>query len=122
MILALAVTVLIAAPLNPDVTPAMLSTTVCVAGWTARVRPRAAYVAALERAMLPAGADQRGYLMDHVMPLGLGGHPSAQGNLRPQLVDEALAKDVDERRLNRAVCAGRISLPDAQAEMRRLWP
>lgn len=108
--------------LNPEVTPATLDVTVCVAGWTERARPRTSYVAALERAMLPAGADARAYVMDHVMPLALGGHPSDPANLRPQLVAEAKRKDVLERALARAVCAGRLSLPAAQARMRAAWP
>ena len=120
--LALAAATLAAAILNPAVTPATVDATICVPGWTQRERPRAGYVAALERAMLPADADPRDYVMDHVMPLGLGGHPSASANLRPQRIAEAAAKDIDERRLNRAVCAGRISLPAAQAQMRRIWP
>lgn len=110
------------APLNPDVTPATQAATICTPGWTDSVRPRSSYVAALERAMLPAGADPRAFVMDHVMPLALGGHPSDPGNLRPQPVAEARAKDVLERALGRAVCSGRLSLPEAQARMRAAWP
>lgn len=113
---------LAALPLNPEVSPATLAATICAARWTEGIRPRSSYVAALERAQLPRGADPTAYVMDHVMPLSLGGHPSAATNLRPQLIADAKRKDLDERRLSRAVCAGRMTLGDAQAEMMRLWP
>jgi len=55
--------------------------------------------------------------IDHRIPRELGG-ADAVDNLQPQQWREAHLKDVDENRLHRAVCAGTITLADAQQQMR----
>ena len=105
---------------NPDVTQATIATTICMHGWTTTIRPNTGYTNGLKRHMLPAGADQSLYELDHFIPLELGGHPSDPGNLWPQLwtgTCGAHAKDVVENRLHRAVCAGTMTLAEAQREV-----
>jgi hypothetical protein len=58
--------------------------------------------------------------IDHVIPRELGGADSVL-NLWPQPWPDAHKKDREENRLHRAVCAGTVTLEDAQEQMRR-WP
>lgn len=108
--------------LNPAVTPAAIDATICVPGWAASVRPASSYTRAFERRALQAGADPRGFVVDHQLPISLGGAPRDPANLRLQAVAAAKAKDLDERRLHRAVCSGRMGLEAAQDELLRRWP
>jgi hypothetical protein len=68
---------------------------------------------------LPRGS-RRGYVIDHFIPLELGG-TNDPANLWPQSRSEAHRKDRDEDRLRAEVCAGEISLDAAREEIRRLW-
>ena len=61
------------------------------------------------------------YELDHLIPLGLGGHPTSVNNLWLQPWTEAAMKDRDELRLHREVCAGRVTLEQAQHEMVAIW-
>jgi hypothetical protein len=110
-------TVRLIGTLNPAVTQATIHGTVCVPGWTARIRPPAAWTTALKKRQLPAGTDPKAWEEDHVMPLGLGGAPKDPANLRPVPIARAKADDVWETRLHRQVCAGTLTLTDAQAKI-----
>src|SRR6266545_4594443 len=106
--------------LNPAVTQATIWTTICVTGWTAKVRPPASYTSALERRQirelgLPGGPAD--YELDHLMPLALGGAPRDPANLRPVPLKVAKKHDVWETRLHRAVCDGSSTLVAAQRRM-----
>lgn len=116
-----AVLAVAAALLNPAVTPQTLDETICRPGYTKTIRPTPAYVASLKRLTLGRGPEAKGYVMDHVVPLELGGAPMAP-NLRPQPKAEARVKDREENRLHGAVCSGRMTLRDAQAQMLADWP
>lgn len=109
-------------PLNPDVTQATIGETICVKGWTATIRPPASYTNAIKVGRLRAQGlplELIGdFKLDHRIPLALGGAPSDPRNLILQDADDADQKDDTERCFARAVCAGRISLEDAQ---RRIW-
>lgn len=61
-----------------------------------------------------------GWIIDHYIPLEIGG-TNALSNLKAQPKAEARLKDRDENRLHREVCKGRLTLAQAQAEMRRKW-
>jgi len=63
---------------------------------------------------------RRGYLIDHLVPLELGGANDVR-NLRPQPRNEAHAKDRVEDELHEAVCSGRMRLVDAQQRIVRDW-
>src|SRR6266508_1026821 len=106
--------------LNPAVTQATIRTTICVAGWTAKVRPPASYTGPLERRQirelkLPGGPAD--YELDHLMPLALGGAPRDPANLRPVLLAVAKKHDVWEVRLRNRVCDGSMTLDGAQRRM-----
>jgi len=106
--------------LNPAVTQATIRSTICVAGWTSKVRPPASYTSALERRQiyelgLPGGPAD--YEEDHLMPLALGGAPRDPKNLRPVPLATAKWHDGWETRLHREVCEGRMTLAQAQQEM-----
>jgi hypothetical protein len=106
--------------LNPDVTQANIMTTICMRGWTRTVRPPAEYTYRLKVEQMRARhlpGSPRDYEEDHLIPLELGGDPTDPRNLWPESWEEAHIKDGLERRLNGAVCAGRISLQDARREV-----
>lgn len=56
------------------------------------------------------------YVLDDLVPLEVGGM-NVPGNLWPQPKAEAAVKDRLENRLHADVCAGRITLAAAQAQM-----
>lgn len=103
--------------LNPQVTPATIHQTICRPGWTKTIRPPTAYTTRIKRRLVPRGERLSAYELDHATPLSLGGAPRDPRNLVLQPWEEARRKDVLERRLNRAVCSGRIPLYDAQLRM-----
>jgi hypothetical protein len=67
--------------------------------------------AVCRRAGLPSCA---GYIVDHVVPLSLGGANSLD-NLQPQRPAESHAKDLAENRMHRRLCEGEVTLKEAQA-------
>ena len=78
----------------------------------------------MREAGLPA-MNTADYELDHRVPLALGGHPRALANLQLQPwdgADSARAKDRLEKRLQTLVCAGRVPLDDARAEIYWDWP
>ena len=103
--------------LNPDVTQATIGSTICVTGWTRTIRPPTEYTNALKRRQMRAyretgaGSD---YQEDHLISLELGGHPTDPRNLWPEPYPRASAVDQIENDLNAQVCAGALSLADAQ--------
>ena len=63
--------------------------------------------------------DQHGqYEFDHLIPRELGGADDVR-DIWPQPWAEARVKDREENRLHRAVCAGTMTLPAAQAQMQQ---
>lgn len=114
--------------LNPAVTQASIHATVCVKGWTATVRPPKAFTDALKRKQLRDWryADRllAHYEEDHLVSLVLGGHPTDARNLWPQLWAAkcgALEKDALELTLARRLCAGSVTLADAQHAIAQDW-
>jgi hypothetical protein len=63
-------------------------------------------------------AKHRLYELDHLVPRELGGADDV-ANLWPEVWSDAHLKDREENRLHRAVCAGTVSLADAQMQMKR---
>ena len=111
-----------------DVTQATISTTICVSGWTATVRPSTSYTQGVKRRMLlQAGLDPSEalkYELDHFVPLAVGGHPRSIDNLWLQKWDgqwSARVKDRLERTLQVMVCAGKISLHAARTAIQNGW-
>ena len=122
--------------LDPRVTQASLPQTLCRrGGYTSSVRPPAQVTDAfkkLVRAAYSSPGDSSQDELDHLVPLGLGGASDAR-NLWPQpnvgdphQFDQRAsgggnAKDGVESRLNRAVCAGEVSLAAAQEAIATNW-
>lgn len=112
-------------PLNPAVTQDTIKTTICRVGYTETVRPSTYYAAKVKRVLLldahiPLTRSHE-FRLDHAEPLGLGGAPRSLENLTLQLLTESQAKDALEKRLNKQVCAGKISLATAQACVWNDW-
>lgn len=55
------------------------------------------------------------------MPLELGGASRDPSNMSPELGALPNPKDADENSLRAEVCAGRLSLAEAQSELARKW-
>jgi len=113
--------------INPLVTQDNIKTTICVKGWTKTIRPPVTYTNRLKKkqmADMNLPGKMSDYEEDHLISLELGGHPTDPKNLWPQLwVGQwgARKKDVVETRLNRLVCAGKITLADAQKMVSTDW-
>jgi len=114
--------------LNPDVTQATIDQTICVSGWTSTIRPPTSYTNPLKQ----QGITDYGYTdttladyeEDHFLPLELGGAPRDPKNLWPEPhygTDTADNKDRVENAVKNAVCAGQVSLNDAQQAMLTNW-
>jgi hypothetical protein len=105
-------------PVNPAVTQANIGLTICQPGFTKTVRPPVAYtnhvkVALLQEMGLPLELIGD-FVLDHRISLSAGGSPDARENLVLQDRDESERKDRFEARMHAAICAGEISLRDAQ--------
>jgi hypothetical protein len=113
---------------NPDVTQSTITTTICVSGWTATVRPSTSYTNPLKvQGIVDYGYSDTSladYEEDHLVPLELGGSPRDPGNLWPEPYSgskTATTKDGVETKLKNAVCAGRIALSAARTAIRSDW-
>jgi hypothetical protein len=103
--------------LNPAVSQATIGSTICRRGWTRTIRPPVDYTNALKRRQLrqyglrgPPSAFQE----DHLISLELGGSPADPRNLWPEPYPRASAVDQIENDLNHRVCAGSLTLAEAQ--------
>jgi hypothetical protein len=102
---------------NPDVTPANVAATICRRGWTRTIRPPVEYTNALKVRQMRAYGETGSpadYQEDHLVSLELGGHPTDPRNLWPEPYPRASEVDTIENDLNAKVCAGELSLDDAQ--------
>lgn len=113
---------------NPDVTQSNIQETICRSGWTATIRPQAAYTTALKAKQLTAlgiaHPDLSKFEEDHLISLELGGSPTDPRNLWPEPyvpVPGAKQKDRVENFLKRQVCSGALSLAKAQQEITKDW-
>jgi len=114
--------------LNPDVTEATVSQTICVAGYTRTVRPATSYTNGVKAKLLQeAGFEvsrMGDFELDHIVPLALGGHPRKLSNLELQPwagEHGAWRKDVLEVRMHNLVCEGELTLTEAQACIAQDW-
>ena len=113
---------------NADVTQATIHQTICVPGWTAKVRPSSSYTSGIKsKLMREQGVPQSEaakYELDHFIPLAVGGHPRDIRNLWLQPWEGewgAKAKDRLEVKMKALVCTGRISLESAQEAIQANW-
>jgi len=113
---------LIPGAVDPTVTHRTIHDTICQRGYTAKVRPSRKVTDAIKRRLAESlpGSPQD-YELDHLIPLGLGGHPTSPKNFWLQTWPGAAMQDRDELRLHREVCAGRMTLEQAQHNMLATW-
>jgi hypothetical protein len=101
---------------------ANIDSTICVTGYTRRVRPTQAVTNRIKlermRAYGLAGSPSL-YELDHLIPLELGGAPDDVRNLWPEPWPAANVKDRLENRLHALVCTHRLSLLEAQQQVSR---
>ena len=114
--------------LNPDVHQDTIGTTICVSGYTSRVRPPTSYTSPLERQLLVAygrpGAPPVNFELDHLISLEIGGAPRDPANLWPEPYAgdlNARQKDVVENYLHQQVCNGAMTLNEAQRLIATDW-
>jgi len=113
---------------DPAVTQETISTTICVKGYTRTVRPPSSYTNNLKREQLDTyykGQGEMGTVEeDHLVPLTIGGHPTAVENLWPEAyIGEygATYKDNCEVATGRAICSGTVGLVEAQQGFMSNW-
>ena len=108
--------------INPAVTQATISETICHRGWSASVRPSWSYTSRVKHRLCVAQGMTRcspGLILDHVVPIEVGGSPRDVSNFQLQTRAESLSKDALENRARRDVCARRATLVEAQARFAR---
>lgn len=110
------------------VNQANIQSTVCVKGYTQRVRPDKTYTNRLKREQLRqyqyADTDPRKYELDHLIPLNIGGHPTDPRNLWPQpRTGEWSAEQKNELEwiVYKMVCRGELTLTEAQQRVASNW-
>lgn len=112
--------------IDPDVNQATIQSTICIPNYTKHVlRPENSHQTALKKQLMKeAGLDYKSqkshFQLDHILSVSLGGHDSHRDNLQLQpMKGEAGARSKDriERRLQRMVCDGDISLAQARREL-----
>jgi hypothetical protein len=99
---------------DPRVTQATIGETICTRGYTSTVRNVSTQTK--HRVYVEYGisrSQQRGYVIDHLIPLEVGGANDIT-NLWPEPKADAKTKDKLENELHASVCNGSISLADAQ--------
>jgi hypothetical protein len=125
LMLALAVPALADPALNPEVTQATINDTICAPGYSNVVRPSWYESAKLKRQLLEARGetwdDAPKYQLDHIIPLCLGGSATDPSNLQLEPSDEAYRKDRVEIQAMRCVCAGKVTLAEAQHDLVTDW-
>lgn len=107
--------------LNPAVTQATISTTICVAGYTATIRPPTSVTNRIKIHQIGAygygNVTPGSFEEDHVIPLEVGGAAAAPANLYPEPLATAGQDDALENSLHRQVCSGAVTLAAAQAQL-----
>jgi hypothetical protein len=109
--------------IDPAVTQASIHKTICVTGYTKKVRPsssetdRFKYQVAYVAYGTPRSKKTE---LDHLVSLELGGSNDA-ANLWPENPPTPNPKDKVENALHRAVCDGRVTLAAAQRAIARDW-
>ncbi|HTZ72478.1 MAG TPA: hypothetical protein VMB47_01025 [Candidatus Aquilonibacter sp.] len=118
--------------INLGVTQANIEETICNPHWSTRSeRPPEEYTYRLKREQMVeyhlADAETRDYEEDHLIPLELGGSPTDPKNLWPEAYSTSIPdggakyKDKVENYLHDQVCAGGMSLADAQQRIATDW-
>ncbi len=114
---------------NPDVTQDTIQTTICVSGYSSKIRPPVSYTDNLKTQQIKqygyADTNLADYEEDHLIPLAVGGNPTDPKNLWPQPRNttpyNASVKDTLEDTLHKMVCSGQVPLDTARQDIARDW-
>lgn len=121
---------------DPHVTQANIQSTICVHGYTVKVRPPARLTNKIKATSFAAYGIKTSfpndYELDHLISLELGGAPEDPKNLWPEPWEShghkiatkgtgAETKDQVEDWLHRQVCTGKMQLVDAQKKIATNW-
>jgi hypothetical protein len=117
---------------NPDITQDNIQQTICNPRWSTKlIRPPEGYTHDLKVRQLReyghSDLDLRDYEEDHLIPLEVGGNPTDPANLWPEAYQTSIpdggarSKDKVENYLHDQVCAGAMSLVEAQREIATDW-
>ena len=117
---------------NPDITPDNIHENICNPNWSTKsIRPPVNYTNRLKIEQIQEYADAdtnpRDYEEDHLIPLEIGGNPTDPRNLWPEPYDTSIPdggaryKDKVENYLHKQVCAGNLTLDQAQKEIANDW-
>jgi hypothetical protein len=110
--------------LDPSVTQTTIDRTICVPGFTAKVRPPESITETEKINSMAAygdGGPTGGYEYDHFIPLELGGAVNDPRNLWPEPGASPNPKDAVEDTLHSEVCAGQVTLTHAQHAVASDW-
>jgi len=110
---------------DQNVTQANISSTICVSGYTTKVRPSTGYTNKLKVEQIKeygySDTNVKDYEEDHLIPLEIGGSPTDPKNLWPELGNSPNPKDKIENLCHKLVCSGKIGLSEAQNEIANNW-
>jgi hypothetical protein len=117
---------------NPDITQDNIRETICNPRWSTKsIRPPADYTNRLKMEQIREygypDSNRKDYEEDHFIPLELGGNPRDPKNLWPEPFETSIPdggahyKDKVENYLHAEVCAGSLTLEQAQKEITEDW-
>jgi hypothetical protein len=110
--------------IDPAVTQANIYSTICVSGYTERIRPPESVTEAEKRLSMKAYSAAKplhAYEYDHLVALELGGARNDPRNLWPEPGASPNPKDALEDRLHARVCDGKMRLGAAQRAIAHDW-
>jgi hypothetical protein len=111
------------------VTQDNIQTTICVSGYTSKIRPPVSYTDKLKVQQIAqygyADTTPSDYEEDHLISLEVGGSPKDPMNLWPQprhsTPHNASTKDTLENTLHGLICSGQLKLDAAQRAISTDW-
>ena len=114
---------------NSNVTQENIGDTICVPGYSAKIRPPVSYTNKLKKLQLStppykSSLPLSAFEEDHLIALSVGGHPKDPKNLFPQhwtIANGAKTKDKLETKLHSLVCKRLIPLKEAQLALSKNW-
>jgi hypothetical protein len=110
--------------INPAVIQSTIDQTICVSGWTTRVRRSSSITHHEKLASMAAYGEGRrpsDYEYDHLISLELGGASNDPRNLWPEPGPSPNPKDKVENTLHQLVCDGQMSLARARRIIATDW-
>jgi len=113
--------------IDPAVTQQNINETICVSGYSSKVRPPVSETNKIKKIQLLAYGYpdvMSDYELDHLISLEIGGCPDCVSNLWPEPYNISMGareKDKVENYLHEEVCKGEITLAEAQNEIATDW-